>query len=119
VTIQIAQQPVVKALQAVLRAAFLLPGSCGDRVATPPHRSELLRREMAFAGDLLINALGLEREFNSIDLAQADDEALEGWRAYRAAVDLMARDYASAVARWREAVLEDCQRAKQPGVKVH
>jgi len=66
---------------------------------------------MTSAGDLLINEFRLEQEFSKIDLSKADDDVLEEWRLHRKTVECMAKDYASAVSRWREALEAECRAA--------
>jgi len=106
-TIHVVEQPVFKAVQAILKAKFARPVSHRDTFPNTPARSELLRREVTLVGDLLIDALRLECEFGKSNLTTAEDEALSQWRTCRADVERLARDYASTVARWREAVQEE------------
>jgi hypothetical protein len=98
--IQVADQQVLKAVQSVLRATFGLPKILRDRSPKPQPRSELLHLKMLHIGDLLIDALRLERDLS-------EDEGLAQWRACRAVVDHLVQDYASALAAWSEAVEED------------
>lgn len=98
--IQVADQQVLKAVQSVLRATFALPKILRDRSPKTQPRSELLHLKLLQTGDLLIDALRLERDLS-------EDEGLERWRACREMVDHLAQDYASALAAWQEALEED------------
>lgn len=100
--IQVAEQPVLKAVQAVLKSSFALRAFHRNKPPGSQPRSELLRRKMLDIGDLLTDALRLEHDLS-------ENEGLVQWRACRTMVDHMAQDYASAVAAWREAVEEDFQ----------
>src|SRR6185436_225613 len=57
--------------------------------------------ELITAGERLIDALRLERNFNKIDLTEeTEDGMLETWRLQRAEADGIAADYALAVSDW-------------------
>ena len=82
----------------------------GRPLWSKPHlpRLEVAWRDMTAAGDLLIDALRLEQEFNETDPTKAEGDELERWRLHRNTVECIAEDYASAVSKWREALQVEC-----------
>ena len=106
-TLQLANQGAVKALNSVLGAIAQWNAS-----GRAHHKDWIEARwlEMTAAGDLLIDAMRREQEFRKADITKGGDELLEQWRIRRSTVDRLAQDYASAVDRWLEAIHGDLNR---------
>ena len=71
---------------------------------------------MVSAGNSLVEALSLEREFRRVD-TEDDEEALKRWRQSKAAVELMAERYTVTLTRWREAIQAHCRAEEYEEVK--
>src|SRR5579872_1306495 len=99
------EQSVLSSLQSVFRAMLRLPPPEG--ASANALLLEELWLEMVSSGDRLVDALQMERDFRAMDAR--DEVVLEQWRQYRSAVEHLAEQYATTMARWREAVEEDCQ----------
>jgi hypothetical protein len=104
----LSDQPVLRAVQFLLKALIDSP-LCAKKPAHGGTQIESLFRQMTATGDHLLDALRLERGFDKSCPTKADGDALERWRNHRQSVDLMARDYVSAVSTWRETLLVECR----------
>ena len=65
---------------------------------------EVWRVEMLATGNLLLDALELERYLKVRYLRKPADELFAQWKACRRAVNRLAKDYALAIARYRLAI---------------
>jgi hypothetical protein len=92
-------------VQSVIRTVlgFYRRGTSRDTKAQS-FRGNILQQQLTYIGDLLLDALRLQRELGRIDLNQAAPENLEAWRECRATVEQLTIDYASLVGKWREAI---------------
>lgn len=67
-------------------------------------KHELLSREVTRTGNLLLDALALERELRQLYERKPSGEGLRKWRNFRRALDFLVEDYVRAVARYRRTV---------------
>ncbi len=80
--------------------------------------SELRRKEMLVAGDLLLDALRVESNL-TLRCARrpTDDKALQRWRKAREAVETLAAEYLKTIELYREAVRADLTELKTKKVR--
>jgi hypothetical protein len=100
----IPDQSALHTIRTAFVASILRPGFWNSRrkrrrLKLDP-RLEVLQQDLIEKGELLLDALRLERH-----ASQNDD--FERWRSYRTMVNGIAQDYAAAVAAWRQAIEED------------
>ena len=67
-------------------------------------RREALRRDMAATFNLLADALKLEMHLGNAYSRRQTEEGLKQWRLCSRTLSHLGRDYAAAVARYRQAV---------------
>lgn len=65
---------------------------------------EIWRREMLATGNLLLDALELERYLKVRYLRKPADDLLAQWKRCRRTVNRLARDYAVAIAQYRTGI---------------
>lgn len=107
-TLQIADQPILGAVQVALKTLLGVAESINGQ-AKNASRSEALFQEMTSAGDLLLDALRLEHEYGKMAALSAEDGAVSRWKASRSNVEQMAANYADAVTNWRRSLDQDRQ----------
>jgi len=103
----LANEPILRTMQSAVREILGLQLSPSrKRLLSNDCDTEYVYIQLAAAGDLLLDALRLEKELSKLDLSRAGDEELEQFRERRTAVEQLAADYISLVAGWREALQE-------------
>jgi len=68
------------------------------------HHLDALRKDLVEKGDLLLESLRRERNFETCPLPNDSTEIATLWRECRQAVERAAEDYATALDRWQEAL---------------